>query len=75
VVGDVDPHLGADLGLACRVGGGEGGGDVLQAGDAGLDARSTPWSNDRSGGLASALGHETELAVCLSVAEIEVKAS
>jgi hypothetical protein len=37
VVGDVDPHLGVDLGLVCGVGGGEGGGDVLEAGDEGLD--------------------------------------
>jgi len=37
VRGDVDPHLGADLGLVCRVGRGQGGGDVLEAGDEGLD--------------------------------------
>ncbi|MGC2241190.1 MAG: hypothetical protein WA726_10160 [Acidimicrobiia bacterium] len=37
VVGDVDPHLCVYLGLVRRVGGSEGGGDVLQAGDEDLD--------------------------------------
>jgi hypothetical protein len=31
VAGDVDPHLGVELGLVRRVGCGEGGGDVLEA--------------------------------------------
>lgn len=37
VIGDADPHLGVDLGLVRRVRCGQSGGDVLQAGDKGLD--------------------------------------
>ncbi|MEX0797453.1 MAG: hypothetical protein WD274_12245 [Acidimicrobiia bacterium] len=37
VVGDVDPYLRVDHGFVCRVGCGQRGGDVLQAGDERLD--------------------------------------
>lgn len=54
VVGDVDPHLGVDLRLVCRLRCGQGGGDVLKAGDEGLDV----FSSEPCRGCSAELGFE-----------------